>query len=167
MVIRYFYPLRYICLIVVVSAFFGSALMLYIGVIETLLAFEYAFSSEHYVELESGLEVVKAADLVTSYIIKAMDSFLIALVLMIFSYGVYLLFISSESDSETRFFKWLHIPDISHLKNTLAEVIVVILFVKFLEIILLNLSNLAWEMLILPASILLLALSLKFLDLRQ
>lgn len=142
--------------------------MLYIGVIETLLAFEYAFFSENYIELEeSGSEVVKAADLVTSYIIKAMDSFLIALVLMIFSYGVYLLFINSTSNSEARFFKWLDIPDISHLKNTLAEVIVVILFVKFLEIVLLNLGNLTWEMLILPVSILLLALSLKFLALRH
>jgi uncharacterized membrane protein YqhA len=53
------------------------------------------------------------------------------------------------------------------LKNTLAEVIIIILFVNFLEIALLNLKSLTWELFILPGSILLLALSLKFLDLRD
>jgi hypothetical protein len=47
----------------------------------------------------------------------------------------------------------------------LGEVIVIILFVKFLEIIFINVNNLTWEILILPISILLLALSLKFLGL--
>jgi len=49
----------------------------------------------------------------------------------------------------------------------LGEVIVIILFVKFLEMILINLNNLSWEILILPISILLLALALKFLDLND
>jgi hypothetical protein len=53
-----------------------------------------------------------------------------------------------EIDSET--------PNIGHLKNVLAEVIVVILFVKFLEAVLVNLDNLKWEVLVLPVSILLL-----------
>jgi uncharacterized membrane protein YqhA len=52
------------------------------------------------------------------------------------------------------------------LKNTLAEIIIVILFVKFLEVALLNLDNLTWNLFVLPGSILLLSLSLKFLGLR-
>jgi hypothetical protein len=45
--------------------------------------------------------------------------------------------------------------------------IVIILFVKFLEIILLSPKELTFEMLVLPVGIALLALALKFLDLGQ
>jgi uncharacterized membrane protein YqhA len=114
-----------------------------------------------------SLTRLKPVDVVTAYLIKSLDAFLIALVLLIFSYGVYSLFISKQSGiDESGALKWIRIPSIAHLKNTLAELIIVILFVKFLEVALLNLNNLTWELLVLPGSILLLALSLKFLGLR-
>ncbi len=110
---------------------------------------------------------MKEADVTASYLIKSLDTFLIALVLLIFAYGVYGLFISKHSDGDkSGTLKWINIPSLAHLKNTLAEVIIIILFVKFLEVALLNLMNLTWELFVLPGSILLLALSLKFLDLR-
>jgi len=49
----------------------------------------------------------------------------------------------------------------------LAEVIVIILFVKFLEVVFVNIDNLKWEIVILPISIVLLALGLKFLSLNK
>ncbi|NMS24028.1 YqhA family protein, partial [Vibrio parahaemolyticus] len=52
-----------------------------------------------------------------------------------------------------------------HLKNILAEVIIVILFVKFLELVLINFDSLDWTILTLPISILVLSLGLKFLGL--
>lgn len=61
---------------------------------------------------------------------------------------------------------WIQIPSISHLRNVLAEVIIIILFVKFLETFLVRIDRLEWEILTLPTSILLLALALKFLGLR-
>jgi uncharacterized membrane protein YqhA len=57
--------------------------------------------------------------------------------------------------------KWLIINDIEQLKKTLAQVIVIILFVKFLEIVLTK--NLVWEDLIIPISIALLSIGLKLL----
>lgn len=54
-----------------------------------------------------------------------------------------------------------------HEKNVLAEVIVIILFVKFLEVVFVNINNLKWEIAILPVSILLLALGLKSLSLNK
>lgn len=110
-----------------------------------------------------SLSRLKPADVATAYLIKSLDAFLIALVLLIFSYGVYSLFISKHSElDESGVLKWVRIPSIAHLKNTFAEVIIVILFVKFLEVALLNSGHLTWELLVLPCSILLLALSLKF-----
>lgn len=63
--------------------------------------------------------------------------------------------------------KWIRTPNIGHLKNVLAEVIIVILFVKFLEVVLVNINNLSWDIMVLPISILLLSLGLKFLGLGQ
>jgi uncharacterized membrane protein YqhA len=58
-------------------------------------------------------------------------------------------------------------PNISALKSVLAEVIIIILFVKFLEVALSNLHKLTWEILALPIAILLLSLALKLLDLKE
>lgn len=95
------------------------------------------------------------ADIATYYLIKSLDTFLIAFVLFIFAHGVFTLFISNkqpvDADKEN-VLGWIKTPNIGHLKNVLAEVIVIILFVKFL---------------ILPVSILLLSLGLKFLNLAE
>ncbi|WP_008634840.1 YqhA family protein [Bizionia argentinensis] len=58
--------------------------------------------------------------------------------------------------------KWIRTPNIGHLKNELAEVIVVILFVKFLGVVFVNIDNLKWEIPLPPVSILLLAFIFKF-----
>lgn len=161
---KYFYPLRYISIIAVISSFIGSSLMFLIGASKTIKAFISYFLASTY---GGGSGSLKAADLATSHLIRSIDAFLIGLVLMIFSYGVYNLFIRKVFVKETGVLSWVKISSIAHLKNILAEVIIVILFVKFLEVILLNLDKLSWELLILPVSILLLALSLKFLGLTE
>lgn len=85
----------------------------------------------------------------------------------LFALGVFTLFICDKKlAKKSSVLKWISTPNIGRLKSILGEVIVIILFVKFLEIILVNLNNLTWEILILPVSILLLALALKFLGLR-
>jgi uncharacterized membrane protein YqhA len=108
------------------------------------------------------------ADVATAYLIKSLDAFLIAFVLFIFAYGIYSLFIANQPDaSEPEALKWIRMRSISHLKIVLAEVIVIILFVKFLEVALLSLEKMEWDLLVLPGSILLLALGLKFLGLKH
>ncbi|MDX6746542.1 YqhA family protein [Polaribacter sp. PL03] len=90
------------------------------------------------------------------------------MVLFIFAHGVYTLFISNKKyDDGKNVLKWIRTPNIGHLKNVLAEVIVIILFVKFLEVVFVNIDNLKWEIIILPISIVLLALGLKFLKLNK
>ena len=161
---RLLFSFRYVSWIAILCSIAGSLLMFLIGALKTYKAIAiFLFGKIPH----ESLGRLKPADAVTAYLIKSLDAFLIALVLMIFSYGVYSLFISKHSDiDETGALKWISIPSIAHLKNTLAEVIIVVLFVKFLEVALLNLGNLTWELFVLPGSILLLALSLKFLDLR-
>ena len=161
---RLLFSIRYISWVAIVCSITGSLLMFYVGALKTYKAVATIFFGR--IPHES-LSQLKPANVTTAYLIKSLDAFLIAFVLMIFAFGVYSLFISKHSDiDESGALKWIRIPSLAHLKNTLAEVIIVVLFVKFLEVALLNLGNLTWELLVLPGSILLLALSLKFLDLR-
>lgn len=116
----------------------------------------------------TGLAELKGSDIATAYLIKSLDAFLIALVLFIFAYGVYWILVfqkTEEAGSDP--LKSVRINTISQLKKILAEVIIIILFVKFLEVALINLNSLRWELLIMPGSILLLSVSLKFLELKE
>ena len=161
---RLLFSIRYISWVAIVCSITGSLLMFYVGALKTYKAVATIFFGR--IPHES-LSQLKPANVTTAYLIKSLDAFLIAFVLMIFAFGVYSLFISKHSDiDESGALKWIRIPSLAHLKNTLAEVIIVILFVNFLEIALLNLKSLTWELFVLPGSILLLALSLKFLGLR-
>ena len=98
---------------------------------------------------------------------KALDPFLIALALFIFAFGVFSLFISNNNSKSSGVLNWIHIPNIGHLKNILAEVIIIILFVIFLELVIENTQNLKWSFLIIPVSVLLLGVGLKILKLDQ
>ena len=162
MFMRWLYALRYISLIAVVCSFLGSILAFCIGAIKTYKAFTILFSGVKPQGSQGGLNPV---DLTATYLIKSVDAFLIALVFMVFSYGVYNLFISRIEINNQ--FEWINIPNISHLKHFLAEIIIIITFVKFLEFVVINLDSLSWEVVLIPVSILLLALGLKFLDLRH
>jgi len=158
----YFFKLRYIVLIIVFSTFIGSALMISIGLIETLDVFNmYLFGtgiSEEFAE-------ISRSEIAGLMMVGVLDNLLFGLVLIIFSYGVYVLYIHDPEKGEVP--KWLKVKDVEHLKKTLAQVIVVILFVKFLEITLEMIVHkhgvFAWEHLVLPMSIFLLSLGLKVL----
>ncbi len=155
-----FYIFRYISLIAIICSLIGSLLLFFIGAWKTYNAFQIVFFD--YIPI--GSEHLQSIDNATIYIMKSLDTFLIALALFIFAYGIFTLFIANRNDiKENGVLKWINIPNIGHLKNILAEVIIIILFVVFLEIIVENMHNLKWEFLIIPISVLLLTLGLKFL----
>ena len=159
-----FYLFRYISWIAIIGSLLGSLLLFVVGALKTINAFRVVLFD--YIPKDKAH--LHTADIATTYLIKSLDTFLIALVLFIFAHGVYTLFISNKKfDDGNGVLKWIRTPNIGHLKNVLAEVIVIILFVKFLEVVFVNIDNLKWEILILPASIVLLALGLKFLSLNK
>ncbi len=155
---------RYISIIAVLCSLFGSVLMFLIGIYRTYRAFAYFFNLE---AVSSTLGRERLGGLATGAIIKSVDAFLIGLVLLIFAYGIYTLFIREVALEERPTTHWLEISSITSLKTLLAEVIIIILFVKFLNVVIINIAELTWEILILPVSILLLTLSLKFLERRH
>ena len=153
---------RYISFIAIISSLLGSLLLFIVGAWKTYSAIKIVL----FDYIPNGKEHLHPADSATTYLLKALDTFLIALVLFIFARGVYTLFISNKNIiDDNDVLKWSRTPNIGHLKNVLAEVIIIILFVIFLEVIFENIDNLKWEFIIIPISILLLALGLKFLRL--
>jgi len=137
--------------------------MFVIGATKTWNAFQYYTGAK---AVEPHFEHLLVSDIATALLIKALDSFLIGLVLLIFAYGVFALFVQTVEGEKVKVPGWDYVPTVGHLKKTMAEAIVVILFVTTLEEIWIRLDQLTWEVLVLPGSILLLSLGLKFLGLR-
>jgi uncharacterized membrane protein YqhA len=154
-----FFALRYIIFIIVIGTFMGAGLMILLGVSETWEAFMLFIFNEPLAEKFGDISHADAAVLT---MVGSVDDYLFGLVLIIFSYGIYMLYLHDHSKTtNAQLPSWLIVKDIEQLKKTLAQVIVIILFVKFLEIVLT--TNLVWENLIIPISIALLAVGLKFL----
>ena len=153
---------RYFSLTAVVCSLIGSLLLFFIGAWKTYSAIKIMF----FDYLPAGNENLHFTDNATIYMMKALDSFLIALALFIFAYGVYSLFISNKNIADDKgVLKWIHVPNIGHLKNILAELIIIILFVIFLELVIENVHSLKWSFLIIPISVILLGLGLRILKL--
>ena len=70
-------------------------------------------------------------------IISSIDLFIIAIVLLIFGFGVYELFVSEIDFAHSKFKdSTLIIRDLDQLKNKITKVIIIVLIVKFFERIL-------------------------------
>jgi uncharacterized membrane protein YqhA len=153
--------LRYMSLVAVVASFFGAALMFAIGATKTYKAYTT------YVLEDLGAQGVSPTSLATAYVIQSIDAFLIALALLIFAYGVYNLFVRRAEVTADSGEPWLQVSSFAQLKKLLAELVIIILFVRFLEIALFSMEGISWEALVLPIGILLLALALKFMELKK
>jgi len=97
-------------------------------------------------------------------IIGAVDLYLIAVVLLIFSFGIYELFISDIDDAENTSVgdKILAIHSLDELKDKLGKVVVMVLIVSFFKKVMHMHFATPLEMLYLAGSILALALALYF-----
>lgn len=159
-----FIRLRYVSLIAVVASGLGSGLMFIIGALKVLAAYKVYFSSDL---LDTTLPN-EAANFAITYLIQAVDTFLIGLVFAIFAGGIYSLYIRRTDTGAPEVLSWIKIQDISQLKSILAELVIIILFVKFLEGALkITIHDFQWQMLSLPAGIMMLAIALKLMGLKK
>ncbi|MBK5911985.1 hypothetical protein CCR85_10840 [Rhodothalassium salexigens] len=157
---------RLMTFLAVLASTIGAGLMIVIGLQETVWAIQLQVAGEG--------DVLPAGDATAIHLVTALDRFLMAVVLLYFAYGIYLLFVRPERSSvEMGIPRWLHVEGIDQLKQTLAEVIIVILFVLFLRVALETFiaqgPDMSWsemlKLLTLPVSIFLLAAALKLAEL--
>ena len=153
--------LRYISLAAVVASGLGSMLMFLIGVVKTGSAYIAYFGGV-------GHQADLSAKQAITYMIQAIDIFLIGLVLMIFSGAVYSLFVRKPQSEKSEINSWMKITSIAQLKRILIELVIVILFVRTLEgALVIEPDSYRWENLVLPLGILMLALALKFMGFKH
>jgi uncharacterized membrane protein YqhA len=148
--------LRAIMLIGSAGAMLGSLLMFMQGGL-------YLYEAWHTIMLPGGEAHERA---VTVPVLEAVDAFLFGIVLVIFAYGIAIGFVFSlPEDYGRRLPNWMKIEGVSQLKGILSEVVVVVLIVIFARIVVEANGQLQWTMLVLPASILLIAVALRMIEL--
>ena len=160
---KLFSHFRKASIIASVASVLGSLLMFIIGAVKVARAYDAYF----LMAIESDANLKIKAGLAIAYVVQAIDAFLIALVLMIFGYGVFVLFAAEDSARERAQSAGFRVSNVSELKKILADMIVVILMVKFLESALINTTGFEWQALILPAAILLLAAAVRVLKMEH
>ena len=122
---------------VVISAVIGSLLsgiaIFYIATVDVVNLFGHAL---HYADSSLSEEARKALhDRIISHIVEVVDGYLLATVMLIFSLGLYELFISDidQAHGSKSSSKILVISSLDDLKSRLAKVIMMILIVTLFE----------------------------------
>jgi len=151
---------RFVVILSVVFGLLGAIVLFVIASLDI-----YSISAFTIKSLIYGLHPPKLHENLVSTIIGAVDLYLIAVVLFIFSFGLYELFISEidEASNDTKTSKILEIKSLDQLKDKIAKVIVMVLVVSFFQRVLHTEYTGAKEMLYFALSILALALGLYFL----
>lgn len=150
-----FFELRYAILVPVLVGFFAALVM-------------FAIGTYHVVNASSAmlLETKFSSSAVTLPIIKALDAYLVGIILIIFSFGVYDFFISELEPAESAGLRpdWFKFDSTGDLKNKLIEVVLVILAIKFFEQMVAHVKDIeSIEMyLVIPVGAAILAISLGF-----
>ncbi len=105
-----FYIFRYISIIAVISSLIGSLLLFFVGAYKTYGAIKIIIFND----IPEGNEGLLPVDIGTVYLMKSLDTFLIALALFIFAYGVFTLFISNKTNdvADSGVLKWIKSPNI-------------------------------------------------------
>jgi uncharacterized membrane protein YqhA len=103
---------------------------------------------------------------VTVPVLEAVDAFLFGIVLVIFAYGIAIGFVFTLPEGYgERLPEWMKVGGVGQLKATLAEVVIVVLIVIFARVVVEANGHLQWSMLVLPASILMIAIALRMIEL--
>jgi uncharacterized membrane protein YqhA len=153
--LTFFLSLRAIMLIGSIGAIVGSLLMFLQGGF-------YLHEAWHTLMSGGGA----AERQVTVPVLEAVDSFLFGIVLVIFAYGIAIGFVFTLPEGYgERLPPWIKVGGVGQLKATLAEVVIVVLIVIFARIVVEANGHLQWSMLVLPASILMISVALRMIEL--
>ena len=151
---------RFIVILAVIFGFMGSVILFIVASVDVINVAKFIFTT-----FMDGTHPEHFHEDIVAGIIGAVDLYLIAVVLLIFSFGIYELFISkidAAEDTKTGS-TILAIHSLDQLKDKIAKVIVMVLIVSFFQKVLHTRYDGALEMLYFALSIGLLAVGLYFL----
>ena len=152
---------RFIVILAVIFGLLGAIVLFVIASMDIFSVALYAFDT-----ITNGLHPEKFHEEVVSGIIGAIDLYLIAVVMLLFAFGLYELFISviDEAADEENSSKILVIHSLDQLKDKIAKVIVMVLVVSFFQKVLHASFGTPLELLYFALSITALSTGLYFLS---
>lgn len=124
---------RFVIIAAVVGSLLAGFAIFYMATVDVFLLFSHAL---HYADSTMTDEARKALhDSTVSHIVEVVDGYLLATVMLIFSLGMYELFISDidQAHGSKSSSKILVINNLDDLKSRLAKVILMILIVTLFE----------------------------------
>ena len=151
---------RLFIILAVVFGLIGAVILFIVASVDIYEVLSYTFNV--YV---NGLHPKDFHEVIVSKIIGAVDLYLIAIVMLIFAFGIYELFISKIEVAENKETgnNILAISSLDQLKDKIAKVIIMVLVVGFFQRVLHMKYTSALEMLYFAVSIMVLAIGLYFL----
>ena len=151
---------RFVVILAVVFGLIGAIILFVVASMDIWSVAVYTFNT-----IINHAHPEKFHEDIVSGIIGAVDLYLIAVVMFIFSFGLYELFISDIDQAEGKNgSKLLAIHDLDQLKDKIAKVIVMVLVVSFFQRVLHTQFTTPLEMLYFALSITALAVGLSFLS---
>ncbi|HKB58959.1 MAG TPA: YqhA family protein [Gallionellaceae bacterium] len=124
---------RFVILTAVLGSLFAGFAIFFMATVDVVLLVQHAL---HYADASMAADARKALhDSTVSHIVEVVDGYLLATVLLIFSLGLYELFISDidQAHGSRASSKILVISSLDDLKSRLAKVILMILIVTLFE----------------------------------
>lgn len=151
---------RFLVILAVVFGLLGAIVLFVVASMDIAGVASYTFNT-----IITGAHPEKFHEDIVSGIIGAVDLYLIAVVMLIFSFGIYELFISpidhtQEAKDDQ---KILSVKSLDHLKDKIAKVIVMVLVVNFFQRVLHTQYDGALEMLYFALAVAALSVGLYFL----
>lgn len=142
----------------VLASLFSSLAMFYLITVDTVSMISHLLN---YASLDTSARIALRAETIT-HVVELIDGYLLATVLLIFSFGLYELFISKieAAESSENSSKVLFINSLDDLKARLAKVVLMILIVKFFEHALTMAFETPLDLLLFAAGIALIGLAL-------
>ena len=156
---------RWFSIVTVLSSLVGALLMFLIGAANTGEAVLRYFGLQVDATSTATNSPRPAANLL---LLESLDNGLTGLTFLYFAYGIYALFLTtSETMAEAP--RWLKVENIAALKKTLLEVVAVLLAVMFVRVLAEKMltDGPRWEMLIMPAGIIAIAISSRLMFSQQ
>jgi uncharacterized membrane protein YqhA len=152
---------RFVVILAVVFGLLGAFVLFIVASMDIWSVATYTFNT-----IITHAHPEKFHENIVAGIIGAVDLYLIAVVMFIFSFGLYELFISEidEAMDDEKTSKILAIHSLDQLKDKIAKVIVMVLVVSFFQRVLHTEFTTALEMLYFALSITALSVGLYFLS---
>ncbi len=142
--------IRYLAVVIVILAVFHAVAFLVLGARTAVMAYAHVLGAANETAHGLGVELLHSLDLL-----------FISLVLIVLSLGIAKLFLIGDTEATTKLPSWLQIESIGELKVLLWETILTTLLIAGVSNLVAGLvTDPNWTVLVLPAAILVLALSL-------